>query len=261
MARRDTADTEVIEAGPPVVAAPKLVVPQGRGARGKSVFVRWAAERAVRAGRPVLVADGDRTNATLAAFFQEVTRPPSPDGDAVTAWLSALLDAQTEHRASLLLDLGGGDLVLKEYARDLGLVEFCDGFGIEPVAVHLIGGDLDDLAYLDAVETTGIFAPPRTVLVLNEGVLPPGRSAEPGFAAVRANPVFQAAVARGARVAVMPRLGCMAAVDTARLQFADAESGRAGRGGAPFSPTGRQQVKKWRAAMEAAFAGVSDWLP
>jgi hypothetical protein len=46
---------------------PRLVVPLGRGSRGKTVFVRWAAERALSEGRAPVLADADRTNQELAS--------------------------------------------------------------------------------------------------------------------------------------------------------------------------------------------------
>ena len=104
---------------PPRDAAPKLVLALGRGKTGKSTFIRWAAEGALERGAEPVIADADRTNATLAAFFENVTRPDSPEDEDVRLWLNEFVDRQIDHRFSAFIDLGGGDLILKTWARDL----------------------------------------------------------------------------------------------------------------------------------------------
>ncbi len=262
---RDKSDTAELDR-PDAAVAPKLLVAMGRGKTGKSTMIRWAAERAFTHGRPPVIADADRTNATLAAFFDGVTRPESPDADDVKNWLNGVLESQIEAKAggkpfSVFLDLGGGDLVLKEHAAHLGLVAFCEAYGIEPVAVHFLGADLDDLAYLRDVEESGAFAPRKTLLVLNEGTLAPGKQPARAFEAVKSHAIFKAAIGRGAKAVMMPRLQCMGEVDSRRLLFSAAAAGRVPEGQAPFGPINRQFVTMWLRAMDEAFSSVSDWLP
>jgi Mrp family chromosome partitioning ATPase len=77
--RKDAAEVEIDPVQQTAIKSqPKLVVALGRGKTGKSTFIRWAAERAFRAGRTSVIADADRTNATLAAFFDNVSRPRRP---------------------------------------------------------------------------------------------------------------------------------------------------------------------------------------
>jgi hypothetical protein len=128
--------------------APKLILALGRGKTGKSTFIRWAAEAALERGAEPVIADADRTNATLAAFFENVTRPESPEDEDVRLWLNDFVDRQIDTRFSAFLDLGGGDLILKTWARDLELAAFLEHHGVVPVAVHFLGCDLDDLSYL-----------------------------------------------------------------------------------------------------------------
>ena len=47
-------------------------------------------------------------------------------------------------------------------------------YGITPVLLHLLGSDIDDLTYLRDLET--VYAPQHTAIILNEGMVPPGRS-------------------------------------------------------------------------------------
>ena len=73
MARRDDATVAEPERAPSVNASenPRAVFAVGRGGRGKTVAYRWMVDRALNQGRDVIVADADRTNQTLAAFFGE----------------------------------------------------------------------------------------------------------------------------------------------------------------------------------------------
>lgn len=252
-------------AKPSLVASahiPSFIVPQGRGGRGKTWWIRWAVERAQSQGREVVVADADRTNATLSAYFDGVVTPPSADDRDVREWLAAFIEQQIESRFTAVMDFGGGDLILKRVAREIGLVEFLAQHGIRPVAVHLIGPDRDDLAYLQDVETDGVFAPDATILVLNEALVPPHKTAASAFAeTVRSHPILEQTIARGARLVTMPRLEPASEIDLRRLTFAAAEASRVKEGQAPIGVWKRQQIALWRRAMEAAFAPVADWLP
>ena len=118
--------------------------------------------------------------------------------------------------------------------------------------LHLVGSDLDDLAYLRDLET--VFAPPHTAIVLNAGMVPAGRSPVTAFNPILEHPVFLDAVTRGAKVVNMPRLGVMQDVDARRLSFAAATEGTA------LPPTARQMVKMWRREMEKAFEQVTPWI-
>lgn len=241
---------------------PSLIVPLGRGARGKTWWSRWLIERAQNRGRDIVVADVDRTNATLSAYFEGVVTPPSADDRDVREWLAAFIEQQIERRFTALLDLGGGDLILKRVAREIGLVDFLATNGIRPIAVHLLGPDRDDLAYLQDVEVEGVFAPEATILVLNEALVPPHRTAATAFQqTVLEHPILVRAIERGARLVTMPRLEPASEIDLRRLTFAAAEAGQVKEGQVPVGLWKRQQIALWRRAMEQAFAPVSDWLP
>jgi hypothetical protein len=244
-----------------LIERPKLIVPLGRGGRGKSFLLRWLIERAQALGRDVIVADMDRTNASLAAFFDGVVSPPSADDRDVMEFLTAFLERQIEGRFTATLDFGGGDLILKNIARENQLVKFLDQHGIMPVAIHMIGPDRDDLSYLQSVEADEIFAPPATILVLNESLCPPHRTPLSYFeSTIRRDPIFVKAIERGARPVFMPRLIPAGEVDSGRLTFAAAEEGRVGQS-CGIGVWKRQQIAIWRRAMEQQFAPVNEWLP
>src|SRR5215831_6584479 len=94
MARRDDAVAE-LERAPAAGALenPRALFAPGRGGRGKTVAYRWMIDRALNQGREIIVADADRTNQTLAAFFGElVLSPPSAADDDTQPWLDGLLE-------------------------------------------------------------------------------------------------------------------------------------------------------------------------
>jgi hypothetical protein len=263
MAKKDDGGVgELVKTGSAVAdPAPKLIVAMGRGRIGKSTFIRYAAENAIRRGKVVLIGDADRTNRTVSAFFDDVSRPEYDDDEGLREWLNGVIEQQVEHRFSFFLDLEGGDRVVKEHAQALALVDFCEEVGSEPVAVHFLGSSDGDLAYLRDIEASRSFAPMRTIIVSNEGILPPGPAADRAFAKIESDPIFRAVLDRGARSVRMPRLGCMAAVEDRRLQFEDAVHSRVKPGQEAVGLVNRQFVTMWLRSMEKAFAGVREWLP
>jgi hypothetical protein len=241
---------------------PKLVLPFGRGSRGKTFWVRWAVERAQSQGRDVVVADLDRTNPALAVFFDGVVAPPSADDRDVRETLAAFVEKQIEQRFTAVVDLGGGDQILKRVAAEFKLVQFLAKHDITPVAVHLIGADAADLSYLQEVEREGLFAPAATILVLNESLAPPHRTPAAAFeSTVRHHAILTQTIERGARLVRMPRLEPAGEIDSGRLSFAAAEEGRARDGQLALGVWKRQLVAIWRREMETAFASVAEWLP
>jgi hypothetical protein len=126
--KRTTTDTAVIDQEETTIESRQsvLCVPLGRGSRGKTTFARWAAEQAISEGRAVTIVDCDRTNQELALYFKDVMTPPSADDNDVREFLAAILERQLEDKTSLILDLGGGDLILKSLAREMELVPFVE---------------------------------------------------------------------------------------------------------------------------------------
>lgn len=265
MAKRDTAavgdDNTTTVADLPLADSPKLLLALGRGKTGKSTWIRWAAERSLGRGNTPVIADADRTNASLSVYFENVIRPPSPEDDDVRLWLNGFANRQIDERFSAFLDLGGGDLVLKSWARDLELAPFLAEYGITPIALHFLGPDLDDLTYLRDIETVAKFQPKHVGVVLNEGVVPPGRVARTAFEPIINHEVFRDVLARGARVMRMPRLACAHEVENRGLSFANAEASKVKSGQSNVDPISRRLIGIWRREMEASFQEVSEWIP
>lgn len=264
MTKARTARLDEAPPVPPPAAErpPKLILLLGRGSRGKTLLARWMIDRAANAGRTVVAADGDRTNRTLGRYFSHAVSPPSADDADVREWIAGLVETQLLCGHDTLLDLGGGDLLLKALAREMDLLAWLTGLGVSVVPVHLLGPSIDDAAYLQSVEDGALLASASTVLVLNEGTVPAGRSAHAAFSeTIQTQPVFAATVARGARLVSMPRLEPAPDLEEGGLTFMLAAQGLAPSGGRPLGPWKAQQVTIWLRRMEANFATVAEWLP
>jgi hypothetical protein len=233
---------------------PKLVVAHGRGGSGKSTGTRFLVERAHLAGREIVIADAD-PRATLRTYFSDVVQPSHTEEVVVSEWLDALINAQAEKPMTIILDRNGGDQIFGRFAMSLALSELLASISIMPVALHWLGPDLEDVADLQRAEASGAFCPEATVLVLNAGTIKDTRPANDAFAGVRAHPAYKAAIDRGAREIVFPRLPCIAAVNALRVPFGAAETD------SRLGLTDRQRVAMWRRAAEQALAPVAMWLP
>jgi polynucleotide 5'-kinase involved in rRNA processing len=65
---------------------PKVWLTIGRGKTGKTTLIRFLVEETIGAGRQVVIADVDRTNATLANYFVGVQRPPATRAASLRGW-------------------------------------------------------------------------------------------------------------------------------------------------------------------------------
>ncbi len=272
MSKRDTllasAADLPLNPGEGKLLLPLFVVLAGRGGGGKTLLLRWICERVFAGGRTVVIADGDRTNRTLPLFFDGVLAPPSSDDRVLRRWLEAIIEEMIAKRFHVVVDLGGGDMVLKQLAIELALQELLETAGVLPVILHLLGPEVESLGYLASVEADPadptrqpLFAPERTALILNEGLMPEDLDPAEVFAPIREHKVFRAALRRNARAVVMPRLKPAYEINRRHLSFADAVAGQTKEGLPPLGVTDRQRVRMWLRAMDAAFTPIAEWLP
>lgn len=261
-----TMTAENVVALEPKPDSAKLLVLLGPQNSGKSLFGRAIIERAREAGHDPLILDGDRNDAYLASLFTEtdaarpvrVRRPDYADDTTVKAWLDAELSEMEGDGRSRVLDMGGGDLVFPDYAREREVVAMLAEARavIEPVAVHMILPTTSDLAVLERMEADSLFAPTATILALNAGPVGDTRLADVVFRRVRESDIYRAAVARGAREIVVPTLGCMELVDDTGLSFDQAMARTS-----PLGLAHRQMVATFRRRLHAELDKVAPWLP
>ena len=236
----------------------------GRGRAGKTtvanVFVQFCRER----GANLRVWNADRQNEThsLSVFHSDAIRPPSDDPDDKGAWLEESFDAQVQERFDSVLDLAGGDPLVRLLARETELVGTLERRGVRTVLWQVLGPDVADLDYLKLSMESGLFGP-TTLLVLNAGLMRSKRSVEAVFAEVTDHKVFIDAVARGAQVVWFPALACMNRVAERGLTFGEAKQGIVKPGQQRFALFDQTRVEIfWAKHIPAFFAQIpADWLP
>ncbi len=247
---------------------PVLAVRHGRGRTGGSTFMDLLIQRARAANRLVIVGDGDRRNATLASLYPPgtaggATQPVSDEIPDVKDWITSLAGEMAESRASLILDLGGGDRVLAEYGRELALPVFCESVGVEPLSIYMIGPDMEDFDHILTIYRAGYFRTERSILVMNESLVRAGKTARGAFDVIVTRPECRELAEEGTKFLFMPRLPCMVEMRDSGLSFYDAAKGKRGCRGKPMDPVRQFMVRSWLDEMERVFEkiGILEWLP
>jgi len=245
---------------------PKLVVTLGRGKTGKTIWLRWVAETAARS-RPLRIIDADPNNQALARYFSEAELPPSVDGEDKRAWIEAQMNDIMEaagdnaRRYDLLLDVGGNDQLLRRLGKEVQIADVLEGEGVDPVAVHMLGPDDDDLRYLEDVENNNLFRPKATVLVVNAGLVPPTSDFTIAFGRVLRSEIVQRVTSpeRGGRLVVMPALGCMREFES--LGIPSFRAALRDDGPSKIGRLNCVRIRNWLREMEGVRATLADLLP
>lgn len=268
----DNSHKDVLLAGStlenPIIRLKVLALRLGRGRTGGSTLLDLLIQLARAAGRNVLVCDGDRRNPTLASLYPPgtpggATQPPSDEGPDSKEWLSDSISEAVQTEASLVCDMGAGDRTVQDYVRDMDLVELCLAVGREPLGLFFSGPDMDDFEHILSIWRAGYFRPQRSLLVLNEHLVPQGRTPLGAFDAIMSRPEFLELAQDGMETIMLPRLPCLDAMRQAGLGFMDAAAGRPGLKGVPLDPVRQFMVKQWIAKVLANLArvGATEWMP
>jgi hypothetical protein len=245
-------------AGLDLSGRPKCWLVVGRGRTGKTTLIRWIGERAASSDNAVVLADLDRTNATLTSYMSGVVRAPTLDDAGTVQWLQKIISNTMTNQVSTLIDLGGGDTALVQLAGEVpDMPAMVHETGVELVVAYLLGPQPDDLSPLATLRNRG-FSPAATVLILNEGLLGAGVDLETGFASVQGHSVFRAAVDAGAIVVRFPRLIPAAEIEKRRISFIEARDALVQPALGPFD---RARIRQWLDRMDYEFAPVATWLP
>jgi hypothetical protein len=244
----------------PTRRPPILVIASGRGQTGKSTLLSYLAAACKRV-YPLRVIDADPKNSSLSTRHADAEIPAGIDEDA-RVWLEAQFDrlvseAGTIRQHDMLLDLGGGDLRLRRWGHDVALAESLIEAGVDPVLLHLLGTSDQDLAHVADLELGGVFAPPKTVLVVNSGLVPTASLSE-AFSEAGKSEVVQSVVGRGGRLVFMPHLGCLRDMEKDGVTFTDAVGGDLSK----LRFLDRIRARRWvREDMPKMLDPVRDWLP
>jgi hypothetical protein len=134
-------------------------------------------------------------------------------------------------------------------------VEYCQETDALPLALCFLGPDAADLEHVLTIVRAGYFRPPRTILVLNENLVPSHKSPAAAFEPIVERPDFAELMSTGAQAIYLPTLPCMDRIRQGGLGFYRSDKG--------LDPVRAFMVRRWVARLESevAKAGASEWLP
>lgn len=244
---------------------PILLMALGRGRVGKTVLLNAVVQYFRPKGADIRVWNIDAHNAShsLGVFHSDAMVPAHEEIDERRHWLERQMMDQSAQRYDVVLDVGGGDIVLSQLAKDLDLVTLFERQGIRPVVMHVIGPDKADLDYLRRVLDQNGFMPEATLIVGNAGLVKAGRSAEALFDDLIKDKTVEEAMKDGAEFVKLPVLTCMDQVINRGLTFDDAAHGRIKPGQEVMSFFDQERVSVWwTKAMPEFFKKIpSSWMP
>lgn len=162
----------------------RLIVPVGRGRSGKTTCADALFEEMQRRGVNVTAWDIDRAP-HLNRRIPTAQRPVGGSDAARQACLEKGIHDTIFGDGDAIVDVGADDVVFHLLTDKLPeLVDLLAEHGLEIVAVHVLGPDLDkDTAYFRATRDGGIFT--REIVVLNHCLAPKDIAPDDAFAAVR----------------------------------------------------------------------------
>lgn len=243
---------------------PVLIVAVGRGRVGKTTFLNIVGQRFRERGARLDVWNIDPHGETgsIDAFFPDVRRPDYPGIDDRRGWLERSIEEQSASRRDVLLDVGGGDLVLQKMLDDLDLSSVAETMGVRVVIAQLVGPIVADIDHFDpTIVGNGINV--EMLFVMNAGLIRGDTSPMKAFEPVFSSPVIAAARAKGAAVVTLPQLRCLDAVLERGLTFREAAERKTPAGVTPLSIFDVTRVYKWwTEGLDTTFARIpAEWLP
>ncbi len=194
----------------------------GRGRTGGSTFLDIMVQRMLAEKRPVMIADGDLKNPTLSKLYPDgtgfpVERPGSLDLADVKEWILSIMGLASERRATLVLDLGGGDRVMGDLSAELQVAAVALELGLVPVGLYFTGVEQDDLIHVHNLVEAGAFKADRQILIVNESLVPAGKTAQNVVVPFTQTEAFVSLCSRGVESLRFPRLMMLEKIRAAGL--------------------------------------------
>ncbi len=248
---------------------PVLIVAVGRGRVGKTTFLNIMGQRFRERGARLEIwnVDPHGESGSIDAFFPDVRRPGYSGIDDRRGWLERAIEEQSATRHDVLLDVGGGDLVLQTMLHDLDLSTIAGTMGVRVVIAQLLGPIVADIDHFDASllgsGVNGNGGKVEMLFVMNAGLIRGDTSPLKAFEPLFASPPIVEAMAKGAAVTMLPQLRCLDAVLERGLTFRDASDRKTPAGVAPLSIFDVSRVYKWWTEdLDTMFSRIpADWLP
>jgi hypothetical protein len=249
----------------PVDRLPILWIALGRQRVGKTALLNTAVQYFRAQGNPIRVWNADQQNKShsLSLFFPDADEVPNGGIEDGKVWIEDRIEALIRQRYDAVLDVGGGATGFSRLVQEVPVLDAMEGSAVRVVGLFCIGPEKADLDYLEQFAEVDRFMPSASVIVLNTGLVLSGRSAGGAFKSVLEHRAIRGALARGAKVAMMPALTCMAQVTDRGLTFTEAMNGVAGDGGEPLSLFDRARVNRWWSQDVPQFFGrlPPEWVP
>ncbi len=249
---------------------PVLIVAVGRGRVGKTTFLNIVGQRFRERGAKLDVwnIDPHGESGSIDAFFPDVRRPDYAGLDDRRGWLERAIEEQSAAQHDVLLDVGGGDLVLQTMLHDLELSTIAETMGVRVVIAQLLGPIVADIDHFDATLLKGSgknlnSRKAEMLFVLNAGLIRGDASPLKAFDPIFASSLIMDAMANGAAITMLPQLKCLDAVLERGLTFRDASDRKTPAGVAPLSIFDVSRVYKWwTEGLDTMFSRIpADWLP
>lgn len=250
------------EAGIDLSGKPKVVFLIGTGKVGKTTFARWVAERSKQrdVDPPPIVVSVDPGKRDLALYHSDTYQPTSNNPSVVVTYLQKMIVQLLKVKRSAVIDFGAGDTALLRLLTQIpDLHTMLEEGGVEPVALHFLSPQVDDLTTLMATERAG-FRPRATALLRNIGRTDTSKSVAGWFAHISRQPGYLEAVGRGAVEVWFPKLHAADAIEVRRAGFWAAINHAADVGSAPLDMIEHRQVSRWLGQMEECMLPIASWV-
>jgi len=234
---------------------PTLFVAIGRQRVGKTTFLKVLTELTrQQGGRPeVWNTDSLNKSHTISSLGDYVLEPDSTRTEKQVKWLEQRIENLVQTRQDAILDIGGGWTAMHELIDKSHLVSALSKIGVNLVTVFMIGIEKADIDYLDELQRNKRFASKKTVIVLNEGLIPIGLDTADAKKRVIMNPTIIRALGEGAVFAVFPNLNGLKEVTDREQTFIDFAGDAPSPDGLPTSVFDRLRVMHWLRCEVPAF--------
>lgn len=252
----------------PTIEGLSSLIKAGRGNLGGTTCLSPIAEISIYKGRKLLLADGDVRNPGISQFEtlysqHGISRPSNEEAGRLKEWFTLCFNQAAEQGKSLIIDIGGGDRTLEDWAAEDDIVAAGEAIGLPVTGLFMCGPQPGDIAYLEKLWASKQFRPQRGIIVLNEWAVPAGHNPNTVLAPVMTDRRLLNVEGMQTAFLRIPKLSCMKDVLASGLTFHDAAAGKPGVEGRPLGPMQRFLVGKWLTKIQEniAEAGIESWLP
>lgn len=230
-----------------VTTRPTLLVAIGRQRVGKTTFLKSLAEiTAQQGGKPeIWNTDSMNRSHTISSLGSHVLEADSTSPSGQAAWLEEQIERLVETRQDAILDIGGGWTAMHELIRTSPLVAALDELGISLVTIFMIGMENADIDYLQDLQEQHGFLPPRTAIVINEGLLPVGMDTARAVSEILENRAVLNALDRGAAHGVFPAVNGLKKIADRGQSFMDFAANKPVPGQPKSSVFDRLRINRW----------------